>query len=568
MLTIRVADYRGCRTAAIDCDPLALIAGKNYAGKTSIAQAVAAALTGQALNVEGVNKGTSTLLVRDGAQFASVEIGDIAADGSVAGAVNLRWPQCEAATKGKAPQASLYAAGLATITALKPDERARVLAAYLRADPTRADLAAAFGAAGIGEPEIVDAIWKLVEEGGWDGAYATRREKGAEFKGRWRQVTGRNFGERIAAAWAPEGWTSDLEDPAVAGTLDQACAAAQQAWQQAIADTAVSAAERARLKLESEDLRAYEQNRDKQQAALDEAIGKLDRGKAVRAALPLATQPPTHACPACGAELVIERDGLLDRLAKAQPVAAAELKRRRMLREAADAEIAQLEAQVAGARAAVGNATTDYERSAAAARQLVELVGRPVADTDPAAARERYDRANARLAQARAKRAADDARDLIASNEAALRVLAPDGLRADKLEQALLGFADTLAGLAEPIGWGRVEITPEMTVFYGAQRRPYALLSASEQYRVRALLQVAMARLDGSAMLVFDAAETLDAEARGEFFELLDGAGIPALVAMTLSRPSQVPDLAAAGIGRSFWLQGGELVPLQRGLAA
>ena len=92
--------------------------------------------------------------------------------------------------------------------------------------------------------------------------------------------------------------------------------------------------------------------------------------------------------------------------------------------------------------------------------------------------------------------------------------------------------------------------------------RPYALLSSSEQFRSRAALQLAMARLDQSSMVVIDGADILDAPARSGLFALLDEAGLPALVCMTLNRREQVPDLEAAGLGQSYWISGGVAQPL------
>jgi hypothetical protein len=43
---------------------------------------------------------------------------------------------------------------------------------------------------------------------------------------------------------------------------------------------------------------------------------------------------------------------------------------------------------------------------------------------------------------------------------------------------------------------------------------------------------------------------------------MLEAAGLPALVAMTLSRREQLPNLATAGLGKSFWIEAGIAEPL------
>ena len=94
---------------------------------------------------------------------------------------------------------------------------------------------------------------------------------------------------------------------------------------------------------------------------------------------------------------------------------------------------------------------------------------------------------------------------------------------------------------------------------------PYPLLSKSEQYRVRAVFQVAMAIIDGSDLVVLDEADILDGPTRSGLFKMLDAAtqeGLAALVCMTLSRRDQAPDLAAIGLGRSYWLEAGVAEPI------
>jgi hypothetical protein len=63
-------------------------------------------------------------------------------------------------------------------------------------------------------------------------------------------------------------------------------------------------------------------------------------------------------------------------------------------------------------------------------------------------------------------------------------------------------------------------------------------------------------------MVVLDAADVLDGPTREGLFDLLTEVGLPALVCLTLTRPEQVPDLAAAGLGMSYWLDSGVVRPL------
>jgi hypothetical protein len=139
MITVRVENFRGCGKAEIVCDRIALVAGRNAAGKSSLAQAVGAALTGETLPFGLASKGEAKRLVKTGAETARVEIVEtFAAPGSEAGGVaRVEWPSCTATNRGDPPYASAYAAGLASLARMAPKDRAAVMASYLQGlDPT------------------------------------------------------------------------------------------------------------------------------------------------------------------------------------------------------------------------------------------------------------------------------------------------------------------------------------------------------------------------------------------------------------------------------------------------
>jgi hypothetical protein len=71
-----------------------------------------------------------------------------------------------------------------------------------------------------------------------------------------------------------------------------------------------------------------------------------------------------------------------------------------------------------------------------------------------------------------------------------------------------------------------------------------------------------MAKLDGSDMVVLDAADVLDGTTRSGLFAMLEESGLDALVCLTLTRPEQCPDLAAADLGCSYWIEAGVTRPL------
>jgi hypothetical protein len=196
----------------------------------------------------------------------------------------------------------------------------------------------------------------------------------------------------------------------------------------------------------------------------------------------------------------------------------------------------------------------DAKRRVEAMPPMATFGAGDVASADAAAALER---ARRRLAAWRQKRDADELQQKIAGNDLVLDILAPEGLRARKLARVIelfnvaqLGRLSLAAG-----GWNQVTLDADMTLAYGG--RPYPLLSTSEQYRVNLVLQVALAHLDKSAMVVIDAADVLDGTTRSGLFALLEEAGLPALICLTLTRRDQMPALDELGCGASYWLDSG-----------
>lgn len=561
MIRVSLRNFRGCERADLEVAPVALAAGNNAAGKSSLVQAVGAALSGSTLVIDGINKATAGLLVKAGAAVATVSLaGD---DGDV----QVTWPACNVVTEGKPPAASVWATGLDSLPLVPVRERAAVLARYLKADPTKDDLAAAFADAGFADT-AAGAFWQQIDEQGWDAVVLARRDRGAELKGAWRQVTTQNWGSRVAKIWQPAAW-----DEALAGmTEEQLGAAAETAHRgqdAAIAAAAVSAANRADLEREVSELDARKDSLRAAEAAADRLGEALDAAKTARGELPAAPKSSGIPCPHCGAFVAIERvDLATTRLVPVETLPENELKARRIAIAGADGAIERVHAEYQAAAREVERVRYSMQASLDARRRLDALPAPSGGGGGPdvAAARAALDAAVGRIAAWRQKRDADDLARRIAGNEALLAILAPDGLRAQKLRRVLDAWNEgPLAGFAEAAGWAAVTVAADLAILYGG--RPYPLLSTSEQYRARAVLAAAMAAIDGSAMLVFDAADVLDAPQRSGLFGLIEEADCPALVAMTATRRDQVPDLAALGIGKSFWLDRGICTELYIGAA-
>jgi hypothetical protein len=556
-IDIAVRNFRGCADARLTCAPIALVGGLNAVGKTSIAQAVGAALSGNALPVAGLRANAAGALVRVGAVTGTVEVGN------TEGSCTVEWPAARATTHGAPPVASAYAVGLETIAPpMVAKDRLRVLAEYLHADPTREDLAAALDEAGLDPELVLSRIWPLIEQSGWDGAVTARRDRGAELKGQWRQCTGANYGSRVAASWRPD--LGELDESELVTYLHNA----QRERDRAMSAQAVSADEHRRVEEEADLVDARQEVLVRVTARVDEYTAAHRTAQEARQALPPTGKQDLVPCPHCGEQILINRVSLVEtRYEKPTgPLDGAELNKRRMAIAEADGKVAHAYDDLNEARQQMALADRAVVASEHARERIANWPRATEAGTDIATAEAQLQRAEKRLAEYRSKAEADRLHRLVEGNEIVISLLAADGLRAKKLARVIDVFNAQLGNLCHAAKWQGVRIDDAGNIGYGD--RPYNLLSTSEQYRVRAVLALAMAQLDGSNLVVLDGADILDAPSRGQLFALLAEVEIPALVTMTVARREQLPDLAAAELGASFWLAGGVLEPLGERVAA
>jgi hypothetical protein len=550
MIELIIENFRGCAHAHIEVAPIALVCGLNAAGKSSVAQAVAAALTGETMPFTGVGKASSGFLVRTGAAAGAVLL--TGPDGQC----RVEWPSAQMMAKGSPPKASPYAAGIESIVNGTARDRIRVLSNKLHGEPTAENLTAALTEAGAG-PKTAQDICQQVERDGWDTTHKARQEHGAQLKGRWRQTTGANYGSWIAAAWRPD--LAELSEQTLIADVREA----QAERDHAVAAAAVSAAEKARLEKIAGDFgeRKAEVERCEQQVSAHAA--EYTRALEARSKLPPAARSQTKRCPHCN--LLVEIVAITSHdseLHAVDEVTNGDMEKRRMAIAEAEGKTAHANDELNKCRNILAHAKVELAEAIAASATLADWPRTTEAGIDRDAAEAALGRAQRRLDEFRTKIEADKIAGRIEGNEIILGILAPDGLRARKLGQVLRVFNDGLYQLTAAAEWGKVAVDDTGLVTYGG--RPYALLSSSEQFRTRTILAIEMARYDGSDMVVIDGADILDAPGRNGLFALLDDPTMPAaLVCMTFARREQVPDLGGMNVGgKSYWLNGGVIEPV------
>lgn len=554
MLTITVRNFRGIKDAVVQVAPIALVMGRNRAGKSSLCQAVGAALSGRVIPVEGVLKSTVGVLVRSGADTASVQV---ATENDTAA---IAYPAAERLTTGHL-DASEFAVGFRSITDLPVKERAAALTAYLRSSPSQDDLNRALAEGGI-TAEASAAVWKAITQSGWDVAHKIAKDTGIRQKGAWEATTHDNYGSRKAQSWLPQEWHEDLASASL-DTLESRVATAKALLEDNIAQQAVDQSG-------LEDLKDRAAKCPEASGAVDQARVELDAANAAKQQLPGTPDQDVDwsnetECPLCGGTVYFTLEGDAIHLHAEAPATEAPA-----VVDARQTAIREADVLIDTAREAVYDAERTY-RDAEMAREALkdrdQGTGGTMTPEDIEKAREGVRIADQRLDAFKRKADADRYARAIASNAVIAQVISPDGLLKTILAQAIEGFnKDYLARFCEFAKWPDMKLEADLSITIGG--RVFGLCSESEQYRARIVMQLALAKIDQAPLVVIDRADTLDQNGRNELFVLLYMVQIPALVAMTMNRIEKVPDLATSGIGRSYWLEDGVCTALVTDKAA
>lgn len=376
---------------------------------------------------------------------------------------------------------------------------------------------------------------ETLAEQGWAKAEATFAERATAGKRQWQDVTGKNYGTRIAADWHPDEWHADWDELTVSLAEERVVEArdalahinAQQAVSQAEAEAAAEAAERvpgieaeietaqaavADLERRIDDINegeAHRALRDANNAVLqaDSALANLRNIGAVAVA-----------CPHCGGPLMMSGDGIrpFDEDAHASLVAQQEAARERLgvAAAAAEAEYEERTAKIKplSVECRDHNLRTDELRvELRTAREAAERTG----VIDDEARQAQVAQAEQALEDAKSVKSAVDAyhratalQETIVRYTDVAKALGPQGVRQKMLDDGLRRLNAGLATLSDVTGWPLTWMAETGAMTWDG--RPVALCSESEQWRAQACVQLTLGAITGSGVAVLDRADLLD----------------------------------------------------------
>lgn len=562
---VNVQNILGIRSADVPLlTPVTYFAAANRNGKTSLAEAIRMALTGDAAARGVALKKDLQALVHDGQKSGSCEVTVDDATAFILLPSGKRTPL----TDYVPPPALPYVLDAQRFAKLEVNERRAFLFGLMGLKATPEVVIKRLEAKGV-DAVKAKMVAPLLRAGFADACDAAKK-KATEAKGAWRAVTGETYGSVKAGTWTavkPEsdaGALSKAEEQLA--MMDSDIADANR--QQGALDGALKAHKARQAKVP--ELEAKIEGKQRAQEKLERDEAELaewnDKVASVDGNSPAPTGMP---CPCCQAKLVVTAGKLFEapKPGKVHPDAdklpewtrARDLMQRSVNNDnAALAAIAAAEAELA----AINNADGDEVPSQAAVEEA-QLALHDLREKRGT----QFDLVEKMKADARAAAAADESTTKAAEHHANVvawdliaQALAPDGIPGEMLTEALEPFNARLEQSRLDAEWDRVIVTDAMEVLSvrDSVQRSYNLLSESEQWRADAMLAEAVSFLSGLKLVVLDRFDVLDAQGRVDLMAWMDvlastGDVETALIFGTLKQPpTDLSETASA-----IWIEAG-----------
>lgn len=568
--------------------PVALFAGRNGAGKSSLQEAVRMAISWETVRDVKLKKELG-LLVLEG-QSAGGAVVTIDDDAEKSYAFHLPKGQFTGPEIDESMRVALLGQRFARMSA---DERRTFLFGLMKIKASAGTVKPRMLARGCEEAKV-DAVLPLLRAG-FASTCEHAKDKAKEAKGAWRQLTGETYGEVKAESWeaqapeVPAGDAAALAEQVAAfdrnlaklneslGSIRTAARQAQEAAAKraALAEGAGKVASLGeQLEQAKKELAEYE---PKVAALRERASGTVRVGLVHDMARFIDTVRPTDAEGATTQARLLaaytKEHGKLD-AGQPDPEAQAALpdherglqvlqNRARNLQRDLDAAV-----QAKGQYDALAPAVEVVDASAEIA-EVEGMIATVKGDRQQAETLRQEIEAAKKLAATAAMKTAD-AKQHHADVQAWLKVaeaLAPEGIPNELLLEALLPVNDALAQASVDSDWMQAKIGADMALTGGG--RPYQLLSESEQWRVDAMVAQVVAELSGIKIVMLDRVDVLDLPGRQQLLTWMDSLAALGVIDTALlfgtfkALPDGQPDTITC-----FWVEGGMIAGAQQKAAA
>lgn len=558
-MQIEIRSYRGIDRADLFLNnKVTLLVGENATGKSSTIEAVQAVLTANP-NIYSVTKADADGYVNDGAKEGSVTVKDHN------GIRKITYPDLQVHTmQGAVGVHRLMPLGLMKLADLAPADRAVALESYAGQKVDRERLQLELEEAEVtklDQEKILDTVFGngKVPGMGWDAGEKWASKECTARKALFQSVAGCKWGANQGITFLPEGFTYDMVD-AKLEDLEKVVVTAREVHEQIIRANAFSEAEIDRLQQEASRVEFF--TGAVHQASLSYAQASQAAKDAASALAKAKAKQDLVKCSQCGIKGVV-KDGEL--IAKPDVFCEDSTKM---------AELEQAAKETESARSTAQAACIEFQTSLKKAEDAVKKLKELETAEKPEAPAVSIDDAKKAIAEAelrvrafKAKKQGTAYHKQIVALSKAADAMKSTGLRMKILVQNLKPFNDKLAETCRAAGWGTVFIDANLNLKY--EGRHWKFLSASQQFRVEATIQMTVAKIEDAPLVVIDEADILDRTGRNQLFNALKALSLRAVVGMTVSSDKEgnidAPNLANAKPprGETYWVSESTIVPLE-----
>jgi len=542
MYNLNVSYYRGIQKAEIDISGITLIAGDNHQGKSSIANALGALLTGEVLP-EHVKKKDSKDMVHSLSGSGSIVLRSGDNDTAI-----IDYPLAKLTAAGSPPESSKVAVGMISPVLINDvREKSKYFSELLKTEPSKSDLKTAIKTANISD-EYFNSLWQLVESLLWDGAWERAKDKGKELKGIWKGITGETYGSNKGEIWKPEGWIVGLESKSC-DKLKTEVDKLSDKRDKAIAVTAVDEEENKRLRSYVDGLSTARMNVEECQKSVDDMSKNLDKH---RIDTPSILTNDYQKCPSCGDALVID-NGKIVKCKKNTKKHIDDSQKAYDKHKAAELE---LQSELTSETEKLGTAKSLLRECEDASKKYqqdpaTKPVGKSADDYSV-----EIDDIESQLLMLTSYLEAKTAHNNIYANVIIAEALSPEGVRKNKLLSGIGVFNKKLLTICKSAGFAPASVDNDLNFIYNT--RSYHLISESEKFRLRTAVQLTASEFDNSKILVIDGVDILTKKGRNGLITVLNEMQKTALICVSMDSKDDMPDMSKVG-GNSYWIEGGEV---------
>lgn len=561
-MLVKIENFRKIENESIDLSlgKINLICGNGHQGKTSVLKSITAISTQEPLPFYSfagkrlIDKKQALNLVNDSAREAKLSCEEN----------NIFYPECNVVTHGEnSIKGTDFSCGLKFYTDLTDKEKSSLLSQLFKTLPSD-DLL-------MGELNKIDlpqaAINKIIESiaaVGWDDTLANGISKKQMLKGQWKEVARENYGSKKAKNWIPENYSPDLEGSSEETLTDElqqqregleAILSMQGASEQEIESLEYLAKDFDKLEIKvKEDLENYH----KSEKDNIEALEFLNE-------FPPVQEKKSYQCPNCEEKLELVNKASSIHLKKFSSLDGDNLIYAQEKNKEAQNSYNLAKSKLKNSNSTLNESRRKLEESKLACEKLAEIDKENNGNRSQEIAseidkcRESLKNAEERLKAFQLKKGADKYYKNILLNEEIENILKPDGLRKKCIEKALTDFNSKIKSVCKSLY--KIEVKENLEVYMN--NRQFFLLSGSEQFICRTILQIVISEIQESPTIIIDGADIMDSFDREKVISCLSDLNKTSIVSMTILKKEQTPILQKFGIGKTFWIESGTITEMK-----